>query len=964
MVRFSSTKARPVRGWSGISISGFPVALLWLLGMFALAPFAQGALGLSLDKRFQPVLLSQSHAIIKLAPYSLVLEDSGQSLTIDDINTPERQLQFAPHAKGLEFGYTAEAVWIAFVLDNQSQEEDEYLLEVGYPLIDSITLFEPQYDALGDNLHWRAETLGDRLPFNARPFKLRTFVFKLKLQPGEVKPYFLRVASTSSLSVPLTLYSEDAYYEYLHYHQTYIGIFYGICFGLLAYNLFLYGATREKSYLLYLGVVLSNVYTASCFDGFNYIVLPWFPYWQNVAIYASMCITLWFSHQFTRVYLQTHESLPRFDRVLRGLSLLAIAEFVLFLVVPGKLMSIAILATVALTIITILATAALKVRRGYEPAKLFLAAWIVMLSPIFIGVLNALNILSFHEVTPYIHKIGVAGEMIILSLALGSRINILKQAEQEALQLATRAEAEGKAKSDFLAKMSHEIRTPMNGVLGMAELLTETPLKPNQLHYVRTIYNSGQALLSIINDILDYSKIEAGKLVLERVEFNLEDLLDECVSVFALRSSDQKVPLIALVDPGVPKMVKGDPTRLRQVIINLLGNAFKFTERGQIRCNVLLDHADLPRLRIKCEFIDSGIGISEEQQKYLFKSFSQADASTTRKYGGTGLGLAICKELVELMGGEIGVQSKPGHGSCFWFTAELEACADQRNPQVDELVRQLTGRTLLVVDDNVHIRTVVKTLAESWGMQVLVAESGLSAVELVADIQRDHRKIDVALLDFQLSDMSGIDLSRRIQQMLTQPFPHLLLTAARQLPREAELEGSGIAIIVEQPIPSSHLRKSLARAILGNLSDAEVWFEKDLTHPEYAGLRVLVADDNTVNQLVVVGMLKRLGVSPDVATNGQEAVDLVKTAREPYDVILMDCEMPILDGYAATRQIRQYESAYQHHTVIYALTAHAMEDYLHKSRTAGMDDHIAKPVSMDDLNAALERATGLLRSDP
>jgi len=772
----------------------------------------------AVESRFAPVNIETGLATVKLAPYSLVYEDPTHRLTIDDIIEPEYQIQFQPHAGGLEFGYTDAAVWIAFVIDNRQPVEDEFVLEVDYPLLDTITLYEPGYDADGNQLRWVSHTLGDQRPYGERELKLRTFAFKLDLAPGQVKTYFVRVVTTSSLSVPLTLYSENAYYEYLHHHQTFIGIFYGICFGLLAYNLFLYLSLREKTYLLYLGVVLSNVYAASCFDGFNYRLLPDYVYWQSVAIYAAMCATMWFSHHFTRAYLETRAALPLMDRWLQGLSWVVVGELLLVLLMPGKLMSILVLLTVAITTISILTAAFLRLRGGFKPARLFLLAWIVMLTPVFVGVLNALHVLSFHAITPYIHKIGVAGEMIILSLALGARINLLKQAEAEAKAQVQRVEVEAKAKSEFLAKMSHEIRTPMNGVLGMAELLKETPLRNDQSNYVRTIYNSGQALLAIINDILDFSKIESGNLVLESVEFDLAELVDDCVSVFSLRSREQNVPLQASIDSLVPVRVKGDPTRLRQVIINLLGNAFKFTERGEVQLHVTLDAQDDIWNRVRFAITDSGIGISPDQQARLFRSFSQADASTTRKYGGTGLGLAICKELVEYMGGEIGVDSRLGHGSTFWFTVVLE--------------------------------TVVK--------------------------QPVARKTEVS--------------------------------------------------------EAAHSNADLGK------------------------LRVLVVEDNNVNQLVILGMLKRLGIMPDIASNGLEGVEQVKAAAEPYDVILMDCEMPLMDGYTATERIREYEQGSGHRTSIIALTAHAMSEHLARSQAVGMDEHVAKPVSLEVLREVLERA--------
>jgi signal transduction histidine kinase/CheY-like chemotaxis protein len=535
-----------------------------------------------------------------------------------------------------------------------------------------------------------------------------------------------------------------------------------------------------------------------------------------------------------------------------------------------------------------------------------------------------------------------------------TRIAQLKMAEQAALEQARQSAAEAKAKSEFLANMSHEIRTPMNGVLGMAELLKETPLKPNQLHYVRTIYNSGKALLGILNDILDYSKIESGKLVLETVELNLEDLLDECVSVFTLHASDRRVSVSSLLEPQVSKIVLGDPTRLRQIIINLLSNAFKFTQSGSVRLVANLLRQEGNRLTIQFEITDSGIGISEEQQTKLFRSFAQADTSTTRKYGGTGLGLAICKQLAEMMGGTIGVRSTLGEGSTFWFTITVERAANQHIEQVDNALKELKGKILFLVDDNMDFVKVTTTLANDWGMTVYSAYTGLSALERLQKLLNENVQIDIALLDLELPDINGIELSRRMCVISgKKSFPHLLATSARNAPRRTEVDGSGIVLALEKPLPANHLRKSLASALPG-VHEIEKQQKEQVT-ADFSALHVLVAEDNHVNQMVVMSMFKRLNVIPELVADGVQAIEAFKAATKPYDAIFMDCEMPELDGYDATQQIRLLEQGTGHHTKIFALSAHAMVDHVKRSLSSGMDDHITKPVSIGALKTALTK---------
>ncbi|MDX1694162.1 MAG: 7TM diverse intracellular signaling domain-containing protein [Ketobacteraceae bacterium] len=904
-----------------------------------------------------PVIVIDSiDRVAKVSEYAEVLEDTDGRLTIDDILTSRVQRRFKAVNQGLEFGFSGSVFWIRFRIHNQLDDTANLVINATYPLIDKMVLFEVGPDG------YTRHALGDTFEYHQRTVDITSFAFELKVPPGATNTYYMSVESTSSLSVPLMLYTDHAFFEYLHDHQTIVGIFYGICLGLLAYNLFLYLVIREKSYIYYVGFVLSNAYVASCFDGLNYRFFPDWEYYQSIAIYVSMGITLWSGAQFTRIYLNTRQAMPKADRMLQIIGGIGILEIVLIATMPSRQISVLILLTIAVSIVCVLVTAFLRVRQGYGPARLFLLAWLVVLSPIFFGVLNALKIMSLHELTPYLHKMGVAGEMIILSLALANRINVLKASEHEAQQKAHQAEAETKAKSEFLAKMSHEIRTPMNGVLGMSELLKETPLKPNQIHYVRTIYNSGQALLGIINDILDYSKIEAGKLDLEHTEFNLEDLIDECVSVFALRSSDQQVPLISLLDPAVPKMVKGDPTRLRQIIINLLGNAFKFTEKGEVRLNAHLVNRGDNKMTVRFEIVDTGIGISREAQARLFESFSQADSSTTRKYGGTGLGLAICKQLAELMGGEIGVESEQGRGSTFWFSVVLDVVADQTIQQLDETLKILQGKHLLVVDDNHNVVQVIRTLAESWDMKVSAAYTGQSGIELVKKFLQSDQTIDIALLDLELPDTTGLEVSRELLKMGADDFPHILITSARNLPQRADLEGSGISIAIEKPMPASHLRRQLARALSRSEEKENGWFQEGIHEEDYGDLNVLVAEDNNVNQLVILGMLKRLGIKPVMVNNGVQAVEAYKKADPPIDIILMDCEMPEMDGYDATQQIRLYENDMKRRAVILALSAHAMADHRQRSLDCGMDDHIPKPVSLESLREALTQARETLKT--
>lgn len=537
----------------------------------------------------------------------------------------------------------------------------------------------------------------------------------------------------------------------------------------------------------------------------------------------------------------------------------------------------------------------------------------------------------------------------------GYQKHLEEKVEERTLSL----EKANKAKSEFLANMSHEIRTPMNGVLGMVELLKDTELNVKQEQYTDTIYRSGQTLLSILNDVLDYSKIEAGKMELEKIPFDLETLLHDCASIFAFTSCEKQVELVSHVGPGTPTQLIGDPTRLRQVIMNLLGNAFKFTEEGEVdlRCHLMSEDADEQDcILIKFEVVDTGIGMSDEQQAKLFKSFSQADSSTTRKYGGTGLGLAICKQLAEMMGGEIGVVSVANAGSKFWFTAKVYLdTGEQKNTLID--LEQFKGKNLLVVDDHTTFLEVVEEMASSLGMETRTAKNSHNCMQ-VLDHLREEESIDVVLLDLRLPDESGMKVARKIHEVLKEKTPKIILTSAgRLIPKGNELADAGIDYTLDKPISSKSLREALALALDIGVDSVDAAPVEGIDRDGFGALRVLVAEDNSVNQMVIKGLLKKFDIIPVIANNGLEAVKAYQDAEQPYDLVLMDCEMPEMDGWEATTTIRENarERDNGEELKIVALSAHALNLERERAAEAGMDDYLSKPVSKDDLMGMFKR---------
>ena len=878
------------------------------------------------------------------------LLDNQARLQIDDVRRSEQRELFIPQA--LNQLYTPggqSATWLHLRLPPSQQQQ---VLRVFSPFLDYLDLYLWQNDRLLS--HTRT---GNKLPLSSRPLASRDFLLPLPISEQPIDLY-LRLSSEQALRPDISL---QATTDLAADDRSAIlfGALLGSLLMLALYNLLRFAYVRTLSTLWLAATELSVLFAGLTLLG---ITTPWLGAWQtaqssilNLSILLSLLCTLGFTASFFR---QVCPTTPLNKLIWSEMLLIGLTAALLMLTTDLQFNQL-IYALIAVCTLSILLIAFYHWRHGYRPARLFTLALLVFCAafcsalPMYFGYWQ---VQSEWLACAVLAAATLCG--FLLSMALSERQRSIAEDDVSASCNLATSRAELKAKAEFLAKISHEIRTPMNGVLGMTELLLGTPLSSKQRDYVETIHSAGNELLTLINEILDISKLESGQIELDDVQFDLNALIEDCLAIFRAKAEQQKVELISFIQPQVPRVISGDPTRLRQALLSLLDNAFKQTDEGEILLVAALDQGDpTPRLRIAVQ--DSGQPLSaDERQALLTTELRSKDFLDNSKLGGR-LGLIIARQLVRLMAGEFGVQSGNQQGNTLWLSLPLDS---ERLQQPDSaLDQQLQDARVLVVDDNDTCRKVLQQQCTSWGMSATTAASGKEALALLRTKANLREYFDVVLLDQDMPGMTGMQLAAKIKEdpSLNHDILIIMLTGISNAPSKIIARNAGIKRILAKPVAGYTLRTTLADELSQRkqgVSSSNLMYSPQPAAPQAqipADFRILVAEDNSISTKVIRGMLNKLNLTPDTANNGEEALRAMQAQQ--YDLVLMDCEMPVLDGFTATQMLREWEAREQQpRTPVVALTAHIMSEHKERARQVGMDGHVAKPVELSQLRELIE----------
>ncbi len=872
------------------------------------------------------------------------LHDQQGNLNFDKVRRLNEESWSQNKRDILDLGFSKKPVWLRMYLPFGEISTDRWYLRINNSLIHDVEVYFVEHGSLT-----RKQLVKNVDQFSDKPYQHPDWVLPFSVQPNQDIEIFVRLEHKIHFLFSVYVDNDTSISASSQIKNFLYGAFVGLIAALAIYNFFVFVTTRDLAYLFYTAYITSTgcYFVAQSGFGFQYFWPEYKALGDFLVIAAIASVSV-----FASLFIVEFLALQKISQWLVWYFYAIAASAALFLLplfsgnneLPSNLLAV----NMTIACVSYIVVGIYCWNRKVRYAMYYVIAWIIFTITVVLAALAFLGLMPYDYSYIYAAQVGSVIEAVLISFALGVRIRFLREQ-------AVQAQADNKAKSKFIAKMSHEIRTPMTGILGMSELLAERLQDPTNKHYNNVIYQSGQALLTIINDILDYSKIEAGNMEIKSAAFDLEALLLETIDLYKARAIEKSLELIADIDPNVPPLVQGDAQRVKQVLGNLLNNALKFTPEGQIIVKVLV--LDLESGLIKISVIDSGEGIEESYQQTLFDAFSQAEPSRSstiaRESGGVGLGLTICKQLVDMMGGSMGFSSRKGLGSTFWFKLSLPPYEGKFVHKREFRQKELQGVRILIVDDNFTFCELLKVQVGRWGMEAYVAHNGEQALNMLLQSEKAKVSFDLVSIDLYMPVMDGLELGKHMNEYESlSNIPRVLLTSIANLPTRKQLNDAGISLAVEKPCAAKDLYEAFVNTIQmdrqGMLGGEE---HKGSSAAQSEKLRILLVEDDEVNQMVVRGILQKLGHSVEMLVNGKEALDKVQADDRSFDLILMDCEMPVMDGYEATRRIRQWERQNQMlPVVIIALTAHLLDDQRDICLNAGMDNCIGKPVDAKKLN--------------